>query len=240
MVLGTDLIPSLPHKKGVLLQALCWRVFGGSREFGTSRRQLSDKTTLFVYLGETHRSEFDHRAARNRDIAGDSRRAALGQMERRVLFVIGVLARRAVAWNDDLVAALRRARSRTDGRPLERVAADDHGLDAGLPESWLESRAHEFVRPGLTIPFAGARLDRGVHYVVGCRLAIRANEAVPDHHVVRSRFIMQPFQVRHRCDVTRARGAVSFHYIEKQKRCGRTIGCDLLELRHRRCTRTVP
>src|SRR5262249_10938694 len=82
--------------------------------------------------------EFDHRTSRHRDIAGDSRGTALGQMERRVLFVIDILARGAVDRNDDLITALRRARNRADGRPLERVAADDHGLDASLPENWLK------------------------------------------------------------------------------------------------------
>src|ERR1700726_1982689 len=91
--------------------------------------------------------EFDHRAARHRDLAGDAHRAPLRQMERRVLLVIDVLARRAVDRNDDLVVALCRARSRADGGPLERVAADDHGLDAGFLERRLESRAQEFIRP---------------------------------------------------------------------------------------------
>jgi hypothetical protein len=94
--------------------------------------------TLFsVRTGETH-SEFDHVAASHRDIAGDPNWATLGQMERRVLFVIDVLARRAVYRNDDLVSALGRARGRAHGRPLERVAADDHGLDAGLLERLTE------------------------------------------------------------------------------------------------------
>src|SRR6516164_4545247 len=97
--------------------------------------------------GWARRSELDHGAASHRDIVGDPNGSALGQMERRVLFVIDVLGRRAVDRNDDLVAALRRARSRADGRALERVAADDHGLDAGLLESGLQSGPHEFVGP---------------------------------------------------------------------------------------------
>src|ERR1700676_1304124 len=117
---------------------------------------------MIFLVGRTGRTplEFDHRAARHRDIAGDPRGAALGEMERRVLFGVGVLARRAVDRNDDLVAALRRARSRADRPPLERVAADDHGLYRRLLESWLERGPHEFVGPVLAIPFAGARLER--------------------------------------------------------------------------------
>jgi hypothetical protein len=53
-------------------------------------------------------SKLDHRAARQRDVAGDADGAALGQMERGVLLMIDGLARRAVDRNDDLVAALHR------------------------------------------------------------------------------------------------------------------------------------
>src|SRR5260370_23665777 len=102
-------------------------------------------------------------------------------MERRVLLVILVLARRAVDRNDDLVATLRRLLSRADGCSLERVAADDHGLDAGLLERWLERGAQEFIGPLLAVPLAVARLDRGGHGVVGRRLAARADPGVPDH-----------------------------------------------------------
>ena len=54
-------------------------------------------------------SKLDHRAAGQRNVAGDNDGAALGKVKRCVLLVIDVLAGRAVHWNDDLVAALRRA-----------------------------------------------------------------------------------------------------------------------------------
>ncbi len=191
-------------------------------------------------LGETRGSEFDHRAARQRDVAGDAHGTAFGQMERGVLLVVDILAGRAVDRHDDLVAALCCARSRADRRPLERVAADDHGLDAGLFEGCLERGAQELVRAALAIPFAGARLDRGVHYVVGRRLAVRADQAVPDDHVVGTRFVVQPLEGRHRGDAARARGAAGFHNIEKQQRRGRRIDRDLFELRRRRRDRRAP
>src|SRR5580704_15810909 len=96
--------------------------------------------------------KFDHRAARQRDVAGDADGTALGELKRGVLLVIDVLARRAVDRDDDLVAALHRFLRGADGGALERVAADDHGLDAGLLEHRLERRAQEFVRPGLAVP----------------------------------------------------------------------------------------
>src|SRR6185503_2233885 len=113
-------------------------------------------------------------------------------MKRRVLLVVYGLSRRAIDREDDLVAALCGARSRADGRTLKRVAADDHGLDAGLLQRRLEGGAHELVRPALTIPFAHARLDRGIHYVVGRRFPVRADEAVPDDHVMGASGVMQP------------------------------------------------
>src|SRR5580704_10271089 len=106
--------------------------------------------------------KFDHRAARQRDVAGDAHGTALGELECRVLLVIDVLARRAIDRNDDLVAALHRFLGRADGGALERVAAYDHGLDAGLFEHRLERRAEEFVRPALAVPFAGARFYRRI------------------------------------------------------------------------------
>jgi hypothetical protein len=57
----------------------------------------------------SRRSEFDHGAARQRDVVGHDCGAATAQMIRGILFAIDVLARRAVNRNDHLVAALRRA-----------------------------------------------------------------------------------------------------------------------------------
>src|SRR5579883_1554778 len=94
-----------------------------------------------------------------------------------VLLVILVLARRAVDRHDDLVAALRRLLRRADGRALERVAANDHGLDAGFLEDRLECRSEELVGPALAIPFAVPRLDRGIYHIVRRRLAVRADQA---------------------------------------------------------------
>ena len=161
-------------------------------------------------------------------------------MERGVLFVIDGLACRAVDRNDDLVAALRRAGRGADGRPLERVAADDHGGDACLFERWLERGAHEFVRAALAIPFAGARFYRRIHDVVGRRLAVRADQAVPDHHVVGARCIVHAYDVRHRGDAARARGAAGFHDVEQQQRRGRWLDRDVLQLRRWRRDRRAP
>src|SRR3954447_1955412 len=56
---------------------------------------------------QTRQLEFDHRAPRCRHPASNNYRAALGQMERRVLLAIDVLARRAIDRKDHLVATLR-------------------------------------------------------------------------------------------------------------------------------------
>src|SRR5262249_46054974 len=109
----------------------------------------------------------------------------------------------AIYGEDHLVAALRRTGGRADRRTLERVAADDHGLDARLLKDRLERGAQELVRPALAIPFADPRLDRGIHHVVGRSFAVRTYEAVPDDHVVGARVIMQPLDVGHRSDAAR-------------------------------------
>jgi hypothetical protein len=80
--------------------------------------------------GQTHRSKFDHRASRHRDLACGSR---------------GPLARSNATYRGGRQSspgarpAPRRTQSRADRRPLHRVAADDHGLEASLPERWLEA-----------------------------------------------------------------------------------------------------
>src|SRR6267142_382288 len=59
---------------------------------------------LFYTLSQTRPLEFDHRAPGRRHLARNNYRAALGQMERRVLLAIDVLARRAIDRKDHLVA----------------------------------------------------------------------------------------------------------------------------------------
>ena len=71
--------------------------------------QASPSIPDFVSLDPGYAAlKFNHRSARQRDVAGDADGAAFGEMERRVLLVIDGLARRAVDRNDDLVAALHR------------------------------------------------------------------------------------------------------------------------------------
>src|SRR5205823_5589543 len=134
--------------------------------------------------GDETALELDHRATRRGYLAGDDDRAPLRQMEGSVLLPILVLACRTVDRKNDVVTALRGARSRADGRPLEGVAADDDALRARLLEDGIECGPEEFVGPALPIPFAGTRLDGGIHDIVRRRLTLRSDQAVPDDHVL--------------------------------------------------------
>ena len=108
------------------------------------------------------------RAARERDFVGHDRRAAFGEMEGRILLAIGILARRTIDRNDDLVAALLlcAGRSQAPGRcyniagerPVtvrELATTIAHSLDRELPAGsiplWLANFASDIFAcvPGM-------------------------------------------------------------------------------------------
>lgn len=73
-------------------------------------------------------SEFDHVAARQRCLAGDDGRSALGHVPRRVLLHVGILRRHAIDRHDDFVAALRGAAAGADDDTLRQGGSNRGSL----------------------------------------------------------------------------------------------------------------
>ena len=96
-------------------------------------------------------------------------------MEGRVLFVIVVLASRAIDGNDDLVAALRRFEAVPTVAPWNELPQMITVLMPACRRS-VERRAQEFVGPPWRYHSPARGLIAG-HHVVGRRLAVVADQA---------------------------------------------------------------
>src|SRR5689334_8776684 len=154
----------------------------------------------FSRAGRGSISELDHGRACNRGGAGDIHRSAFGEMVGGILLVEFIFGSRAIDRKNNLVATLRGFNRGAHGSALEGVAANDHGLDASLPQNRLQRGALELVCSTLTIPFARAGLDTRIDNIIGRRLPAVSNQAVPDDHVVCPRHIVDAFDVRNRRD----------------------------------------